>query len=169
MYKLLFVLILFASPGWSAEWSDLGSPLADSLPQELRNYLGAEPAHQPYSLMAWLNPYYLRADFNGDGSSDIAVLVQEKATDKKGIFIIHGDTHHHFVLGAGTAIGNGGDDFSWMDAWYVHPRGSVGQTADEDAAPPALKWDALMVIKIESASGVIYWTGTGYAWRQQGD
>jgi hypothetical protein len=65
-------------------------------------------------------------------------------------------------------LGNAGDDFSWMDAWYVFQRGPVRRGADEKA-PPKLRGDALMVSKSESASALIYWNGKNYAWYQQGD
>ena len=67
------------------------------------------------------------------------------------------------VVGAGRAIGNGGDDFSWMDAWSIETRDTRGKSA------PALRGDALLVQKLESASGLIYWDGSTYRWRQQGD
>ena len=109
------------------------------------------------------------ADFNGDGSADIAILTREKGTNKGGILIIHGTTNESIVLGAGSSFSNGGDDFSWMDAWSVYPRGVVRQGATEEQAPPVLSGDALMVVKLEAASAIVYWTGTEYTWYQQGD
>ena len=85
-----------------------------------------------------------------------------------GLAFVHGGNVKSVVVGAGKDFGNGGDHFSWMDAWYVHPRGPVGRGADE-TDPPLLKGDGLMVIKTESASAIVYWTGTAYAWYQQGD
>jgi hypothetical protein len=43
------------------------------------------------------------------------------------------------------------------------------QRGADETAPPTLKGDALMVIKTESASALIYWNGRGYSWYQQGD
>jgi hypothetical protein len=73
-----------------------------------------------------------------------------------------------FVVGAGKDVGNGGDDWSWMDKWSLTKRGPVEQGADE-AAPPKLKGDALLVEKTESASALVYFDGKTYAWYQQGD
>ena len=56
MRTLASVLALFGSLAVSAEWSDIGYPLADSLPTELRDYLRAAQAHEPYALAAWVNP-----------------------------------------------------------------------------------------------------------------
>ena len=125
--------------------------------------------HQAYSLSAWLNPFYLQGDFNGDGQTDIAVLVEEESTDKRGVLILHMGAERQFVIGAGNATGNGGDDFYWMDAWSVREEGVVLQGAHEEREPPVLVGDALMVIKTEAASGLIYWTGSAYDWYQMGD
>ena len=82
--------------------------------------------------------------------------------------IIHARVNGVSILGAGRAIGNDGDDFRWMDAWHVHLRGTVSRGAD-GKAPPVLKGDALVLIKTEAASGLVYWDGARYAWYQQGD
>jgi FG-GAP repeat len=61
-----------------------------------------------------MNPSYLEGDFNGDGKTDVAVSNKERASGKLGIVIVHGATGKVPILGAG--IGNGGDDFEWMDS-----------------------------------------------------
>ncbi len=162
------LIVLICPVCWAAESSDLDFILASSLPRELITFLSTEQGHEPYALSDRLNPYYLRADFNGDDQADVAVLVLEKESEKRGILVVHGGENQYFVLGAGTAIGHGGDDFAWMDAWYVYPRGVVYRSIGEEE-PPTLRGDALMAIKTESASALIYWTGTEYAWYQQGD
>ena len=115
-----------------------------------------------------INPLYLRGDFNGDNISDIAILVNEKSSNKLGIIVIHFRTNNFYILGAGNSIGDGGDDFKWMSNWAVKRREKVGQGA-EDKPPPKLKAEALYVEKVESASGIIYWDGMNYVWYQQGD
>jgi hypothetical protein len=119
-----------------------------------------------YELSFRINPFYLRGDFNGDGKADIAVLVNQRSTGKLGIAIIHSATDKVTVLGAGIAIGNGGDDFEWMDSWQV----SKGRAAQEaQGSVPHLRGDALLVGKSEAASALIYWNGKRYVWLQEGD
>ena len=120
-----------------------------------------------YELSVRVNPFYLRADFNGDGKADIAVLVKQRSTGKLGIAIINGATDKVTVVGAGNAIGNGGDDFEWMDSWEVYSKGRVAQEAEGSVSH--LLGDALLVSKSEAASALIYWNGKRYAWFQQGD
>jgi len=53
-----------------------------------------------YELKDYLKPPYLEADFNGDGHTDIAILVDERRTKKKGILIIQDEGRQYFVFGA---------------------------------------------------------------------
>ena len=120
-----------------------------------------------YELSFRVNPFYLRGDFNGDGKADIAVLVKQHSTGKLGIAIINGATDKVTVLGAGIAIGNGGDDFEWMDSWEVYSKGRA--IHDAEGSVPHLRGDALLVSKSEAAGALIHWNGKRYAWFQQGD
>ncbi len=120
-----------------------------------------------YELSFRVNPFYLRGDFIGDGKADIAVLVKQRSTGKFGIAIINGATDKVTVVGAGNAIGNGGDDFEWMDTWQVYSKGRAIHEAE--GSVPHLRGDALLVGKSEAASALIYWNGKRYVWFQQGD
>jgi len=53
---------------------------------------------------------------------EIAVLVKQRSTGKLGIAIIHGLANKVTILGAGTLIGNGDDDFQWMDNWQIYTK-----------------------------------------------
>ena len=118
-----------------------------------------------YELSFRINPFHLRGDFNGDGKIDVAALVKQRSTGKLGIAIIHGATGKVTILGAGTAIGNGGDDFEWMDSWEIYSKDRVATGRNV----PKLRGDALVVSKSEAASALIYWNGKRYIWLQQGD
>lgn len=167
---LLLVLIAFSCPGAEgAQPDDLDFETSSSLPPLVLDVLSWNRERlSMYMLSAHLNPYYLQADFDGDGRADTAILVKERTTGKSGILIVEGTGKGFTVLGAGQPLGNGGDDFSWMDAWYVYPRARVQRGAD-GSNPPALRGDALMVMKTEAASALVYWNGMEYAWYQQGD
>lgn len=121
-----------------------------------------------YDISSHLNPFYLRGDFNGDGKPDFAVLLKQKKTNKIGIGIIHAGRNDVVIIGAGTEMGNGGDNFDWMDYWYVYSKVS-GHTTPRDRSTPRLIGEALYVGKSEAASALIYWNGKKYSWRQMGD
>jgi hypothetical protein len=57
------------------------------------------------------------------------------------------------------------------DNWqYVtQPPGIQWRGRKGNGEPPELKGDAIMAIKTESASGLIYWNGSKFEWCQQGD
>ena len=138
-------------------------PELQNLPSWAGAIFGEQRFASIYALSTRINPYFLQGDFNGDGRLDVAVLVEQKRTMQQGIAILHAGSTTPIVVGAGREIGNGGDDFSWMDAW------SIDATGTRRKAGPALRGDALLVQKLESASGLIYWDGAAYRWRQQGD
>lgn len=122
-----------------------------------------------YTTVQHVKPCSLVADFDGDGVKDIAVTIRQRATGKNGVAIFNSHTKRWHILGAGTRLGDGGDDFSWMDLWSVYPKTKTVERGVESGAPPALRGDALLVEKSEAASALIYWTGRGYRWYQQGD
>ena len=107
-----------------------------------------------FELAQTMEPSFLVGDFNGDGRSDVALLIRQKATGKIGIAILESTKNNFKILGAGKSFGNGGDDFSWMDVWSIRHPG---------------KADRLYVAKSEAAGAVIYWDGSKYKWLQEGD
>ena len=152
---------------FAAGTQDIDYVIAASLPPAVAEALRDNPKTANYKISTRINPYYVQGDFNGDGKVDTALLIEEKASGKAGIAFVLGK-EKIAIVGAGKATGNGGDNFDWMDAWYVYEKGKVQMGADENA-PPTLKGDALLAMKAESASSLIYWNGSGFAWYQQGD
>ena len=157
-------IAIIALPALAAEPGDLDFVAASSLPQEIIGAFAGLPA---YAYEARINPFYLQGDFDGDGRRDTAVLVKEKSSGKHGIGIALRGRKTIFI-GAGTELPGSSDDFAWMDAWVVQPKGPVAQGAT-DEAPPKLRGDAILAIKTESASGLIWWDGKRFRWYQQGD
>lgn len=105
---------------------------------------------------AWVSPHQLAGDFDGDGTPDVAVLVEHTRTHKRGIVIVHGGKRRAMLAGAGVEFGNGGDDFAWMDQWRV-------------TRAKGAKADALVVERAESGGGRIVLINGVYRWRQMGD
>lgn len=135
------------------------------IPPEVYGAIKDGSLAKEYELCYRLNPFYLRGDFTGDGKLDVAALIKQYSSGKIGIAIIDGATKRATILGAGTSIGNGGDDFEWMDSWKIYPRDQMAtQTSITN-----LDRDALLVSKTEAAGAVIYWNGKRYVWLQQGD
>jgi hypothetical protein len=123
-------------------------------------------ANTPIHLSTRLSPFIWRGDFDGDGRQDFAVLIAETKTKKEGIvFLLQGRAP--VMIGAGHNFGNGGDDFSWMDAWHVEHR-ATGEGKDHDQNG-TLKADRLMVAKEGSASALIYFRNGTLRWHQEGD
>ncbi|MFN7436485.1 MAG: hypothetical protein ACK5SJ_08585 [Bacteroidota bacterium] len=140
-----------------------------NLPDDLYDFYNQEKIRTTYKINRDLNPFYLRGDFDGDKKIDYALAVVESRTDKRGILIYHPVTKKYFLAGAGKSIPNGhGDNYPWMDAWEVSDEKSVEQGVGE-VKPPRLIGEAILIQKLESSSGLIYWDGKEYRWYQQGD
>jgi len=137
-------------------------------PEAVQRALTKESLGKKYDLSANINPAYLEGDFNGDGKIDVAALIKQRSSGKIGIAIVSGGTGRVTVLGAGVAVGNGGDDFEWMDTWEVYSKERARHAAGETGVT-TLRGDALLVSKSEAASALIYWKGNRYVWLQQGD
>lgn len=138
------------------------------VPDAVKKALTNRLVGKKYELSLRMNPSHLEGDFNGDGKMDVAILVKERSTGKIGIAIVHGTTGKVTILGAGVGIGNGRDDFEWMDSWKVCSKTHAAD-ASVKTSGPHLRGDALLVEKSEAASALIYWNGKKYVWSQQGD
>ena len=134
-----------------------------------------------YSLYNFLDGLYWNEDFNGDGKIDIAILIAEISTKKKGILIIDGKTGNYFVFGAGIKFWKEHDDFSGAKRWGV----SSQKDADEQIIDPktgkptgtrVVKFDQRNMIIVDdwrddtavSVQGLIYWKNNKYLYLFQG-
>jgi len=149
--------------GWSA--APTLTARSTDIPEAINKAIANGLLSKEYELDYRVYPFYLRGDFTGDGKLDVAALIKQGSTGKLGIAIIDGAIRKITILGAGTAIGNGGDDFEWMDTWKICPRDLVAS----GTSVPKFRGDALLVSKSEAASALIYWHGKHYVWLQQGD
>lgn len=150
---VMFFLLLVAQ--WQKSPVDI-----DNVPTLVSECL--KPRATSLEVSRRMNPFYQRADFNGDGLMDYVVLVQEKKSQKQGFaFCFQGSQRKLSLVGAGTPLAlEGGitrDDLSEFDVWGVIQSGSK-----------ARKNDALYLEKAESGSGVLIWNGSKMMWQQRG-
>ena len=94
------------------------------------------------------------------------LFITHTGSKKEGIaFLLQGK--NPFIVGAGTDFGNGGDDFSWMDSWYVEDRGT--KHGNFRAQSVSLQSDGLVVAKEGSGNALVYLRNGKPQWRQYGD
>jgi hypothetical protein len=118
------------------------------------------------ALSTRVNPFVWRGDFDGDGRADLALLVVEVERQREGIaFILRGA--EPVLVGAGIEFGNGGDDFSWMDYWYVEDLGAGRRRDAERTGLGTI--DTVVVGSESSASARIVFREGRPAWVQAGD
>jgi hypothetical protein len=138
-----------------------------NVPTEIANAFQKSGLDTRYEYSFHINPFYLRGDFDGDGKSDIAILVKEKSTNKTGIAVFHIGTKQIVIIGAGKPLGNFGDDLRRINVWSVYRKSRVHPGTKNTA--PVLRGEAIRIEVAESASGLIYWNGKSYHWYPQGD
>jgi hypothetical protein len=61
--------------------------LPGNIPKQLQPAVEARAFEASFEVGTWLNPFYLRGDFDGDGLADYAVLVTRRSDGKKGIAV----------------------------------------------------------------------------------
>ncbi|MBS1505442.1 MAG: hypothetical protein JSS79_02240 [Bacteroidetes bacterium] len=169
LLKLLLFSCCLAQQKYSTSQDTAYSELVwrSNTPDKLFQFYNQANIKGAYAINRELNPFYLRGDFDGDKNIDYAIAVIEKKSSKKGILIYHPSSKKYFLAGAGQALGYG-DDYPWMDAWQVYEKKYVGLGVGETKRIK-LKGEAILVEKLESSSGLIYWDGKKYEWYQQGD
>jgi len=118
-----------------------------------------------YEISGKINPFYLRADFDGDGKPDHAVLIRKDK--QQGVMICRSVGPKPTVLGAGVEF-NQMKDLNF-NAWQVHPKGRRVEQGVGEGKAPSLLGDAILIEWEESASALIYWDGKRFVWYQQGD
>ncbi|RJE72988.1 hypothetical protein [Reichenbachiella sp. MSK19-1] len=122
-----------------------------------------------------LKPQTIAADFDGDGTTDIAVFVNNKKRNKVGIMILlNNELEQYFVAGAGNSFGAGGDDFSWAGIWLKYEKPEAYETTFklsgdiEGEKTIQLINSAISIREIEGSGGLIYFNGTKFVWIHQG-
>ena len=143
---------------------DVASNSDAGVPDSLWRIASAAGLDTIYAISGRLQyPPYLDGDFDGDGVSDAAVLVEQRATGKLGVAMVNRVTRKVMVLGAGAA-GAGPEDLSWIDRWDTFRKGaSVNLTIGDRPRLPLLA-DAVWVGRQDSLSGFYLWTGANYVW-----
>ena len=132
---------------------------AAQLPDWARKDFEKKGLKDKFELADYLRPAYLEVDLNGDFSNDIAILVIEKETGKKGIVILHQGDPNVYILGAGNAFGNGGNDFGNMESWKIVNDVSIRRN---DRIKTGIE-----VNFMEMGPAVIIFDGKGYNWQVQ--
>jgi len=134
---------------------------AAEVPQEVKACVSRAGSSYQFSKKA--SPGFLRADFNGDGKPDYAVIVMRDGS--QGVVVCAGD-RLLVILGAGTSF-NGMRNLDFT-SWKLHPKAKPVPRGASEKRPPALVGDALY-LEWESASAIVYWKAGRFLWYQQGD
>lgn len=171
--KLLLLIIFIVTAA-------VAQSQTNSLPSWVSDLFRQKGLDKKYVLATFLKPSCWQADFNGDNDKDIAVLITEKQTKKKGLLLIHSKTKDYFIFGAGTRFGNGGDDFQWADKWSIYSKNIANETQFDSKTGDIiggkkvkLSRTGILVEDYEDGAAlagmIIYWSGKKYIEIHQGE
>ena len=152
MKRLITLILICISSIYSQEGKLIKYPVRN-IPKWVRSEFSNQYLEQRYTIIYNLYPYYLTGDFNGDRKKDVVIQLQDNNSGKIGIGIFHRKKRQAlqtqvFILGAGNALKNIGDDFKWIKTWSIYRH-------------PTFKW----CITLENKEGnkeCIYWNGSKY-------
>lgn len=169
-FYLIFIIFMGANVAYAQtdeEYRDWVQK--QNIPIDVHRAFRLKNLYETYKISFHINPFYLRGDFNGDSKSDIAILIEEIKSGKKGLAIYNHGSDSIFIIGAGIPFYDGrADDFRHIDIWTVYEKAKVGRGMDE-GEPPILVGEAILIEKSETSSVLIYWNKNKYDWYWQGD
>jgi hypothetical protein len=114
---------------------------------------------QQYEFTFPISPVFLSGDFDGDGITDIAIIVRDKKDNDRAIAIFNNGTHDVFILEATPGVIET-DYYGSFDGWRLFSKNKKFQPNVKD--PPKLVGDGIFIDKIESGGALIYWNSNDY-------
>lgn len=169
----IFLVLLACNSLFAQEISGSYDAL-DKLPDWVRRNLDRNSSGIDLTIEESTNPFYLEADFNGEGKLDIALFVRNNENKKTGIWFLHGEDRDSHLVGAGIKIEKL-DSFDWMDIWKVYRYKTAEKTiftktfdiaGSETVKLPNI---AISVSQSEGSPNLIVWDGKEYIWIHTGD
>ena len=154
-----------AAPSVDPPGHDMARVLREAnTPPELVERGAAAHVWDEHEIDHSINPFYLRGDFDGDGRPDYLVSVLRKDAPA-------GPPDPRLVVLRGIT---GKDAAVWLvddaelstparDGWYVHAEHTKVPVGFDGSKAPRLVGDAIVMMKAESSSALIYWTGKRFA------
>jgi hypothetical protein len=122
---------------------------------------------EPVEMATSFNPYYLRADFDGNNAIDYAVLVKGKNTKQNGLIICK-DSKDPFVFGAisrSKGLSSFEDDNFITDNWDINTKEETKKAALDPAGKSRIGSKAKgesIGFYFDGGSLFIYWNGESF-------
>lgn len=131
------------------------SPIDLSVPDQVSRRFMEKDVWKRFTICARVNPFYLRADFDGDGKPDFVVLIETNDTHEE---------YFAFVLSSRSGVELSARKGRPFDGWTIPPRGAWKER--KNTSRP--NRDAY-VIKFGGPGILEYWDGTKWVSQAWGD
>ncbi len=133
--------------------------IQNNIPNWVKPVLEKSEIAQKNQILTYFNHFYFYDDFTGDGQVDIAFFVENKIDKTRGVMIVNNVKNLVYVIGCGTAT-DMGTSLSWTKRWFIYRNKYIMN--DGNKKKITLKLPAIQLIRSETNSLVIYWTGKKY-------
>ncbi|MGV7225170.1 MAG: hypothetical protein ACQ9MH_27090 [Nitrospinales bacterium] len=167
------LLLILSTIGYTQKLEFEDFKLYENCPNNL--LINAAEPENNLTVVGNINPFYLQADFDGNGLVDLALIIKDSKTGKQGILIIHSETKNCYQIGGGINFGNGGDNWTWMDVWKIYAHKTAEKTifsSDNDIVEKEtvrIQNTGIQVASSEGTANLITWDGNKYIWIHTGD
>ena len=180
MKKKLIVAILLIGAAWSSAFAqDLAKRLREAMLRVSDPLLLIQAEErglydrEAFPVLREVNPFYIRADFNGDGNQDLAFWVQNSETRERGVAIVHSTLDQLYIFGAGEPRPDPLSETSnqvFVDGWHLipigriesHPYTDVPEIGVRSGEPFAFERETLEFVHFQKSAFVFYWAKGQY-------
>lgn len=138
------------------------------IPSAVEKCISEVNVGEPFEMATFFNPFYLRADFDGNNLIDYAVLIRGKDTKKNGLIICK-DSKDPFVFGAisksKTLLSTFENDNFITDKWDINTKEETKNAALNSLGKSEIGFKAKgesVGFYFDGGSLFIYWDGKSF-------
>lgn len=154
----LFILCLLSCGQTKMDEADM---VVMELPHWSLSTLEKESFKNRYAFDTRINPFYLNVDVNGDKNLDLAAVIVEKASGRRGMIVLEQATDSLHVFGAGTQNSLGGANWNWLIGWKAEDRLTAGSGVEKNVGT------AFILFTDKNTANWLYWDGQEWEWITQ--
>lgn len=114
-----------------------------------------------YTFDTSINPFYLNVDVDGNQTIDIAAVVVDKASGRRGVAILQHESDSVHIFGAGKPNSLGGNNWNWLVGWKAEERLTAGSAVQKNVGT------ALILFTETGGANWMYWDGKEWEWVSQ--
>ncbi len=126
----------------------------NDLPKGVYDTLVETDFFDAFDVYFQMETYAQYGDFNGDGAVDAAIQIINNNSHKRGIIFLHANDENIYLIGAGKAFAELGDDFKWLNSWRIDSFTRLSEGSE-----------SLILTHPDHTKSLLYFDGNNYAFQ----